>query len=317
MLAIVCPGQGSQSPGFLTPWLEIPGVAARLDRLSSEAGLDLRLHGTVSDADTIRDTAVAQPLIVAAGLLIAPMLVGEDMGSSSALPEVTDLVAGHSVGELTAAAIAGVFSSAQAMRLVRARGQAMAAAAARRKTSMSAVLGGDPEEVSTVLGRFGLAPANVNGAGQVVAAGTVEQLAGLAEHPPARSRVVPLDVAGAFHTEWMEPASAVLARAAADITPDDARITYVSNQAGQSLRDGVKILDLVVGQVVRPVRWDKVMESMLAAGVTGLVELAPAGTLTGLAKRAMRGVECVAVKTPGDLDGARALIARHQTKAMA
>ncbi|WP_162872839.1 ACP S-malonyltransferase [Austwickia chelonae] len=317
MLAIVCPGQGSQSPGFLTPWLEMPGVAARLDRLSSEAGLDLRLHGTVSDAATIRDTAVAQPLIVAAGLLIAPLLVDQGQESFSALFEVADVVAGHSVGELTAAAVAGVLSSAQAMHLVRTRGRAMAAAAVLRKTSMSAVLGGAPEEVSAALGRCELTPANINGAGQVVAAGTAEQLAELAGQPPARSRVIPLDVAGAFHTEWMRPALTALEEAAAAITPQNARLTFLSNRAGQPVRDGAEILDLIVGQVVRPVRWDKVMENLLAAGVTGLVELAPAGTLTGLAKRAMKGVECVAVKSPEDLDDARALIARHRAKAMA
>lgn len=316
VLAILCPGQGSQSPGFLTPWMEMPGVEARVEQLSAEAGLDLKLHGTRSDAMTIRDTAIAQPLIVAAGLALAPLLVGEEDGSTS-LGEVADMVAGHSVGELTAAAVAGVFSPAQAMRLVQVRGQAMAAAAALRETSMSAVLGGRPEEVTALLDTLGLTPANINGAGQVVAAGTREQLAELAANPPARAKVIPLDVAGAFHTEWMRPAAAALEAAAADLVVADARVPVLSNNAGQPVQDGSEVLRLIVGQVTRPVRWDKVMETLLAAGVTGVVELTPAGALAGLAKRAMKGVECVAVKSPEDLEAARALIARHRTKVVA
>lgn len=302
MLAIVCPGQGSQSPGFLSPWLELPGVTEHLEWLSAVAGIDLVTHGTVSDAETIRDTAVAQPLIVAAGLVTAAQLVP--------LPALgADVVAGHSVGEFTAAALAGVLTPEQALVLVRERGRAMAAASAVTPTGMSAVIGGDPAEVAAVLAEHGLTTANVNAPGQVVAAGTLDQLAALAASRPARARVAPLRVAGAFHTRHMTPAVDRLRRLAVGVHPTQPVVRLLSNADGAPLPDGSTTLSRLVSQISNPVRWDACMETFTDLGVTGLIEIAPGGVLAGLAKRGMRGVLSVALKTPDDLDAARALLA--------
>lgn len=308
MLAIVCPGQGSQTPGFLSPWLELPGVRERAAALSSAAGVDLVLHGTESDADTIRDTAIAQPLIVGAGLLALDALFADRSTTFSAAAGVS---AGHSVGEITAAAAAGVLSLQDALALVSVRGRAMARASAITPTGMSAVLGGDPTEVMTSLANWGLTPANVNGAGQVVAAGTLEQLAALAAEPPAKARVIPLQVAGAFHTQHMAPAVEALRTAADGLEVTDPRVILLSNADGETVRTGAEVVSRLVTQVSNPVRWDLCMEAMTRLGVTGLIELAPAGTLVGLAKRAMGGVELLALKTPDDLTAAGDLIERH------
>jgi [acyl-carrier-protein] S-malonyltransferase len=305
VLAIVCPGQGAQTPGFLTPWLELPGLRARAATLSAAADVDLVAHGTTSDAETIRDTAVAQPLIVGAGLLALEALYA---GRAETVPTSAGAVAGHSVGEITAAAAVGVLEPQDAMRLVSLRGRAMAEASAITPTGMSAVLGGDPDEVQAVLQRHGLTPANMNGGGQVVAAGTMEQLAALAADPPAKARVIPLQVAGAFHTTHMGPAVDALREAAARMTPSDAGTVLLSNADGAPVTAGREVLDRLVTQVSNPVRWDACMEAMTALGVTHLIELAPAGTLVGLAKRGMKGVRSVALKTPDDLDAAHALI---------
>jgi len=307
VLAIVCPGQGSQTPGFLAPWLELDGAHEQLTALGRAAGHDLVAHGTESDAATIKDTAVAQPLIVAAGLVTASALFPERDG----LDATGAVLAGHSVGELTAAALAGVLTDQQAISLVATRGRAMAKASAVTPTGMAAVLGGDPDEVLATLEAHGLTPANVNGAGQVVAAGTLEQLDALRAAPPAKARVIPLQVAGAFHTSHMAPAVEVLTAAAADVTPSAPRLRLLSNADGATVADGPDAVQRLVRQVSNPVRWDLCMETMLALGVTGLLELAPAGTLVGLAKRAMKGVETLAVKTPDDLDAARALVQTH------
>lgn len=310
MLAIVCPGQGSQTPGFLSPWLELPGVAGHLERLSAVAGLDLVAHGTVSDADTIRDTAVAQPLIVAAGLVTASQL-GLPAGSPAAAPAATpaDVVAGHSVGEFTAAALAGVLTDEQAVLLVAERGRAMAAAGAITPTGMSAVVGGDATEVAEALGRHGLTAANANGAGQVVAAGTLEQLAALAAAPPAKTRIIPLQVAGAFHTDHMAPAVGAVSAVARSLRVGEPAVRLLSNADGAVVADGPLALDRLVSQISNPVRWDACTATMADLGVTHLLELAPGGTLAGLAKRGLRGVRIVALKTPDDLDDARALLA--------
>ncbi|MBD7994424.1 ACP S-malonyltransferase [Arthrobacter sp. Sa2CUA1] len=305
MLAIVCPGQGSQTPGFLSPWLELPGVPEHLEALSAVAGLDLIAHGTVSDEETIKDTAVAQPLIVAAGLVAARQLL-----DTEALTAAT-VVAGHSVGEITAAAVSGALPEADAIVFVRERANAMARAAAAQPTGMSAVLGGDPEDVARVLAEAGLTAANANGGGQVVAAGTLDQLQALAENPPAKARVIPLKVAGAFHTSHMEPAVSVLEALRPSLSPADPRPTLLSNYDGAAVVSGDANLDSLIAQVSRPVRWDLCMETMTAAGVTGILELPPAGTLTGLAKRGMRGVPSLALKTPEDLAAARAFVAEH------
>lgn len=312
MIALVCPGQGSQTPGFLTPWLELPGLRERAEALSDATGVDLVTHGTTSDADTIRDTAVAQPLIVGAGLLALEALYA---GAPEALPPAVGVVAGHSVGEITAAAATGVLTAPDALRLVSLRGRAMAEASAVTPTGMSAVLGGDPADVAAVLDRDGLTPANMNGAGQVVAAGTLEQLAALAADPPAKTRVIPLQVAGAFHTVHMAPAVDVLAAEWTDHDVSDPGVTLLSNADGAAVDTGAEFLRRLIEQVRNPVRWDLCMATMTALAVTGLVELAPAGTLVGLAKRAMKGVATVALKTPDDLDAARELLAPISSKA--
>lgn len=310
VLVIVAPGQGSQTPGFLSPWLELDGYRDRMAWLSAVASIDLIAHGTVSDADTIRDTAVAQPLLVAAGLTALPTLFPDTAGQG-----LVGAWGGHSVGELTATAAAGVLSAEQAMVLVRERGHLMAQAAAATPTGMSAVLGGDPDEVRSVLEQHGLTPANMNGAGQVVAAGTLDQLAELTASPPTRARVIPLQVAGAFHTHHMASAVEQLGRYARAITTRDPHTPLVSNADGQVVTDGRQVLSRLVSQVSNPVRWDLCMERFAALGVTGLIELAPAGTLTGLAKRALKGIELLALKTPDDLEAAHRMIREHGSAA--
>jgi [acyl-carrier-protein] S-malonyltransferase len=312
VLAIVCPGQGSQTPGFLSPWLELPGVAEQLAWYSAVTGIDLAAHGTVSDADTIRDTAIAQPLIVAAGLITASQLTkdGDALAAGDAAEAAgAAVVAGHSVGEFTAAALAGVLTPEQALVLVRERGRAMAAASAATPTGMSAVVGGDPAEVAAALAEHGLTPANANGGGQVVAAGTLDQLATLAAAPPAKTRVIPLQVAGAFHTHHMAPAVDTLAGLARGVRPTAPSVRLLSNADGAAVTNGDEALGRLVSQISNPVRWDSCMETLADLGVTEMLELAPGGTLAGLAKRGLRGVKVVALKTPDDLDAARALLA--------
>jgi [acyl-carrier-protein] S-malonyltransferase len=307
VLAIVAPGQGAQVPGFLAPWLELPQIKPRLDWLSACAGTDLVHYGTEADADTIRDTAVAQPLIVASGLLALLELFPHPAEAFG----LVGVGAGHSVGELTAAAAAHVITAEQAMVLVRERGQAMAAAAATTATGMTAVLGGDRDTVLAKLAEHGLVAANDNGAGQIVAGGTMEQLAAFAADPPEGARLRPLEVAGAFHTEHMAPAVGRLRALAAAVSTHDPRTRLLSNRDGAVVHDGRAVLARIVDQVANPVRWDLVMRTMVDLGVTGLLELPPAGTLTGLAKRAIPGVETVALKTPDDLEAARDLVRRH------
>jgi [acyl-carrier-protein] S-malonyltransferase len=309
VLVLVAPGQGAQTPGFLTDWLALPGAADRVAAWSDAIGLDLAHYGTKADADEIRDTSVAQPLLVAAGIL-----------SAAALGDIADLapgaVAGHSVGEFTAAAFAGVLDDTAAVSLVRRRGLAMAEAAAVTETGMSALLGGDPEVSVAHLEKLGLTPANMNGAGQIVAAGTMEQLAALSEDKPEGVRkVVALKVAGAFHTQHMAPAVDKLAEAAKALTPADPKVTYVSNKDGQAVASGAEVLERLVGQVANPVRWDRCMETFQELGVTALIEVCPGGTLTGLAKRALPGVKTLALKSPADLDAARELVAEHAQQA--
>ena len=315
MLAFVCPGQGSQSPGFLAPWLELPGVQERLAGFSEAAGIDVLAHGTTSDADTIRDTAVAQPLIVSASLVaLRVLLEGRDPA------EVVDVTAGHSVGEFAAAALAGVLDDTSAVELVSHRARSMADAAALAVTGMSAVVGGDAGEVLAAIEAAGLWPANVNGGGQVVAAGTLEGLARLAQMPPAKARVIPLQVAGAFHTPFMQPALDVFGPVASGWPAADPRLPLLSDADGAAFGTGGEhapfgrgrdVLERLAAQIVAPVRWDLCQESLASRGVTGLIELSPAGVLTGLARRTLPGVETVAVRTPADLDAARDLVRRH------
>lgn len=304
MLAIVAPGQGSQTPGFLSPWIEDIQLKSTLEEFSESIGLDLLHLGTLAHADEIRDTANAQPLIVSAGLL----------GMKSIGNVNYSVTAGHSVGEITSAAIAGVISELDAMRLVRERGQAMAIAAAQTPTGMSAVLGGDRNVVIAALTALGLVAANANGAGQIVAAGRLDALATLEANPPAGSRVRPLAVAGAFHTEVMEPAVGRLQKFAEGIPVNNPRVAILSNKEGSVISSGREVLNRIVNQIANPVRWDLCMEAMKAQGVTAVIELPPAGTLVGLIKRAMPGVETLALKTPTDLDAARELVARQNEK---
>lgn len=304
VLVIAAPGQGAQTPGFLAPWLDDPDAAEALAGYSEAAGLDLAHFGTQADADAIRDTAVAQPLLVAAGLITGQALLRADVSGP-------DLLVGHSVGELTAAGLAGVLTPGEAVSLVAERGRAMADASARTPTGMTAILGGDRNEVLAALAAQGLTPANDNGPGQIVAAGTLEQLAALAENPPEKARLIPLSVAGAFHTTHMSPAIERLTTAAQGISPADPSVPLVSNQDGAVVLDGGEVLRRIVGQVASPVRWDLCMATLLAHGITGLLEVSPAGTLTGIARRALKGVATFALKTPDQLTDARAFCTEH------
>ena len=317
MLIFTAPGQGAQTPGFLSPWLELPGLAEQIGTWSELAGRDMIRLGTTGTAEEITDTSVAQPLLVAAAMAAAGLL-GEP-----------DAAAGHSVGELAAGAIAGVLSTGDAIRLTRVRGEAMAAACGwgdtespltggspggsspPEKTGMTAVLGGDQIAVLTAIADAGLTPANINGSGQIVAGGTLAQLEAFAANPPAGARLRPLRVAGAFHTMHMTSAVVALARAAAGTVVKDPAITLLSNTDGAVVTSGANWVERVVTQVAAPVRWDLCMETMSDVGVTALIELPPAGTLTGMAKRALPGVELLALKTPDQLDAARELIAAH------
>jgi [acyl-carrier-protein] S-malonyltransferase len=297
MLLIMAPGQGAQSAGFLVPWLELPGAAERLSRWSELVGMDLIRMGTAASDVEIVDTAVAQPLLTAAALLTAGYL------------GMPDAVAGHSVGELTAAAIAGVLSPEDALRLAGVRGRAMAEASSIAPTGMTVVLGGDENAVREALREHGLTMANVNAKGQIVAGGTLAQLAALAASPPLGARLRPLRVAGAFHTAHMAPAREALAAAASGTMLKQPEIVLLSNRDGSIVASATDWLRRIVGQVSTPVRWDLCMETMSRLRVSALLELTPAGTLTGLAKRALPGVPTLAVKTPDQLDAARLLLA--------
>jgi [acyl-carrier-protein] S-malonyltransferase len=300
VLIFTAPGQGAQTPGFLSPWLELPGLAEQLGTWSELAGRDLIRLGTTGSAEEITDTSVAQPLLVAAALAVAGLL-GE--------PDVT---AGHSVGELAAGAIAGVLSAEDAIKLTRVRGEAMAASCNAVPTGMTAVLGGDEATVLAAMADAGLTPANMNTAGQVVAGGTLEQLAEFAANPPAGARLRPLRVAGAFHTSHMAPAVEALAAAAAGTAVKDPAITLLSNRDGAVVTSGTNWVERIVSQVAYPVRWDQCMATMASLGVSAFIELLPGGTLAGMAKRALPGTEILAIKTPEQLDAARALVAAHR-----
>jgi [acyl-carrier-protein] S-malonyltransferase len=308
MLALLAPGQGAQTPGMLTPWLDIEPAAERLRWSCAVTGIDLIGVGTDGTADDVRDTANAQPLLVALAFAVADAL-----GVADRTPQV---VAGHSVGEYAAAALAGAMSMETALVLVRERGRLMAEDAHRHETGMSAVLGGDVDEVLAALDQLGLVAANVNAAGQVVAAGASDALAALAADPPAGARVRALPVAGAFHTPYMAEAGRALAGIAIGAPVRDPRLIVVSNADGAVVTSGLELRHRLVGQVAAPVRWDSCMETFAALGVTAAIELAPGGTLTGLVKRALPGVETVAIRTPDDLASARALIEQHQEVAV-
>ncbi len=307
MLALLAPGQGAQNPGFLSPWLEDATSRALLENWSTLIDLDLVTLGTTGDADEIRETSHAQPLLVAAGLISAMQtFAGQDLSF--------DYFAGHSVGEITAASLARAFDGDAAMTLVNVRGRAMSTAATGSNTGMSAVLGGEREVVVAALLAMGLTPANENGGGQIVAAGPLEALALLSENPPAGARVRPLQVSGAFHTNVMQPAVTKLADAAHEIDVNNPVAPVISNRDGAIITNGDELLARIVGQVSGPVRWDLCMATLATQGVTGVIEVAPGGTLTGLVKRAQPGIELFAIKTPDEIEGAREFARTHGGK---
>ncbi|MEY2635500.1 MAG: hypothetical protein RIS75_1440 [Actinomycetota bacterium] len=307
MLVIVAPGQGSQTPGMLDPWLANSAFRAVIDDSSSACDLDLVLHGTTSDADTIRDTAIAQPLIVAAGLA-SLAAISDEVGFPI---NKADAVAGHSVGEITAAIATGVVPLADGMKLVSVRASEMAKAAAMVSTSMAAVLGGNREDVIAALESFDLFAANENGANQIVAAGTSEKIAELVANAPTGTRVRPLQVAGAFHTHFMQPAQNAVSENAKKLNPQNPSVQLVSNKGGEVVNDGADFLNRIVGQVASPVRWDLCMETFSAMGVTGMIELFPGGTLTGIAKRALPGVELLPIANLDDIEKVKDFVAKH------
>ena len=301
MLAIIAPGQGAQTPGMLTALIEDAENKALLTEWSKAINLDLVRLGTTADADEIKDTANAQPLIVAAGLLGVRAISNEKFSH----------VAGHSVGEITAAAIAGVLTPVDAMKLVRARGIEMAKAAAAKPAGMAAVLGGERDVVLKAISDLGLVAANDNGGGQIVAAGDLDALGKLA---PEGARVRPLAVAGAFHTSYMAPAVDAVKSLAATISVSDAKVGVISNKDGAVITSGREILDRIVNQISNPVRWDLCMESLVSVGITGAIEVPPAGTLVGLIKRAIPTVEGFALKSPDDVAGAKLFASAHGAK---
>ena len=305
MLAIVAPGQGSQKPGFLTPWIEAdPAAAQRLREWSELIDLDLVRLGTEADQAEITDTANTQPLLVAAGLLAAERLPVASAG----------VVAGHSVGELTAAALAGILTPEAAVRLAAVRGREMAAACEVEPTTMAAVLGGVEDEVLAAIEAAGAWPANRNGAGQIVAAGPVAAIEKLSGNAPERTRIIPLKVAGAFHTPHMAPAQRALEAVAGEVAVAEPERTFLSNRDGEAVTSGAQALRQLVDQVTSPVRWDACMSTLGTLGVTAVIELPPAGTLIGLAKRALKGVERLGVNTPEDLEAAAELAASEGVK---
>lgn len=308
MLVVACPGQGAQKPGFLNSFLDLPGFRDALTAMGDAAELDLVAHGTLSDEDTIKDTAVAQPLLVASAIATYRQIFD---GAGAGHADVPAFVAGHSVGEIAAAAIAGIWSDTDAMTFVSARARGMAQASAATPTGMAAVVGGDAAEVANAIETASLTAANVNGAGQTVAAGSLENIDRLVANPPEGARVVPLKVAGAFHTEYMAPAQAPLRELVQTLTVSDPTIRIVSNRDGQPVASGREYVDTLVSQVTNSVRWDLCQATLLDVGVTGLLELTPGGTLTGLAKRAMKGVETLAIKSAEDLDTAREFVRTH------
>ena len=301
MLAIIAPGQGSQTPGMFNSWVTNPIFHELLSKWSMRIDLDLIRLGTTADAEEIKDTANAQPLIVAASLLGAHALGIKNFSFTS----------GHSVGELAAAAISGAISDEDALRLVRARGLEMAKAAALSPAGMSAVLGGDREIVLKKLKELELVAANDNGGGQIVAAGDLSALAALSENPPEGARVRALAVAGAFHTPFMAPAVEPLRTLAATISTAPTTISVISNKDGEVVTDGAQVLTRIVNQIANPVRWDLCMETMKKLGITGVIELPPAGTLVGLLKRGAPEIETFALKSADDVSAAKEFAGRH------
>lgn len=302
MLVVACPGQGAQKSGFLTPFLEIDSFKQTIASASEAVGLDLIAHGTTSDDETIKDTAIAQPLLVASAIASAREVLGDTAPS---------FYAGHSVGEIGAAALAGILTDSDAMNFVGVRSRGMAQASKAVPTGMAAVIGGVQDDVLAAIEAAGLQPANVNGGGQIVAAGALENIDKLNDNPPERTRVIPLQVAGAFHTDFMASAQPELQELADSLNPNDPTVSILSNRDGRPVENGREYVQSLVSQVTSPVRWDLCQQTLVEAGVTGLLELLPGGTLTGIARRGMKGVETFALTSADQLDEARAFVAAH------
>ncbi|OFT25537.1 ACP S-malonyltransferase [Brevibacterium sp. HMSC08F02] len=302
MLVVACPGQGAQKSGFLTPFMEIDGFKQTIASASEAVGLDLIAHGTTSDDETIKDTAIAQPLLVASAIASAREVLGDTAPS---------FYAGHSVGEIGAAALAGILTDSDAMNFVGVRSRGMAQASKAVPTGMAAVIGGVQDDVLAAIEAAGLQPANVNGGGQIVAAGALENIDKLKDNPPERTRVIPLQVAGAFHTDFMASAQPELQELADSLNPNDPTVSILSNRDGRPVENGREYVQSLVSQVTSPVRWDLCQQTLVEAGVTGLLELLPGGTLTGIARRGMKGVETFALTSADQLDEARAFVTAH------
>ena len=302
MLVVACPGQGAQKSGFLTPFMEIDSFKQTIASASEAVGLDLIAHGTTSDDETIKDTAIAQPLLVASAIASAREVLGDTAPS---------FYAGHSVGEIGAAALAGILTDSDAMNFVGVRSRGMAQASKAVPTGMAAVIGGVQDDVLAAIEAAGLQPANVNGGGQIVAAGALENIDKLKGNPPERTRVIPLQVAGAFHTDFMASAQPELQELADSLNPSDPTVSILSNRDGRPVENGREYVQSLVSQVTSPVRWDLCQQTLVEAGVTGLLELLPGGTLTGIARRGMKGVETFALTSADQLDEARAFVTAH------
>jgi [acyl-carrier-protein] S-malonyltransferase len=306
LIAITCPGQGAQTPGFLSAWLELDVFRSEIEKYSEILEMNLIHFGTKADAEQIKDTRIAQPLIVAASMASYMVLV-QELGEGV----IFSGVAGHSVGEITAANISGILDAEASLKFVKARGEQMALAAALEESSMAAVVGGDQEMVLAELEKLGLFAANYNGKGQIVAAGAASKIQELIQNPPSGTRVVGLAVAGAFHTIFMESAKDELTSLASSMNTSNPELIIWSNSNGSIIERGDDFLKLLVDQVSKPVRWDKTMDSMSAYGVTRIIELLPGGTLTGIAKRSMVGAQALALKSPEDLQKAVGLISEQ------
>lgn len=302
MLVVACPGQGAQKSGFLTPFIEIDSFKQTIASASEAVGLDLIAHGTTSDDETIKDTAIAQPLLVASAIASAREVLGDTAPS---------FYAGHSVGEIGAAALAGILTDSDAMNFVGVRSRGMAQASKAVPTGMAAVIGGVQDDVLAAIEAAGLQPANVNGGGQIVAAGALENIDKLKDNPPERTRVIPLQVAGAFHTDFMASAQPELQELADSLNPNDPTVSILSNRDGRPVENGREYVQSLVSQVTSPVRWDLCQQTLVESGVTGLLELLPGGTLTGIARRGMKGIETFALTSADQLDEARAFVAAH------
>ena len=306
MLAVVAPGQGSQSVGMLSPWVTDSKDKELVDSWSSLISVDLLKLGQSGNSEEIKSTDNAQLLIFITSILSSLNL---DLKNAK---DQSIIFAGHSVGEFAAYSIAGTFEVDQALKIVARRGQSMLAATnAFSKTGMSAVLGGNNDEVISYLREFNLIPANINSNGQIIAAGTLENLDRLANTPPAGTRVRPLEVSAAFHTKYMEPAISRFKEIFRDLNTNSPSQIILSNKNGEELNKSTDIIENLINQVISPVRWDLCQAKMVELGVTGMLELAPGGTLCGIAKKEIPSVETFAIKSPEDIQSANDFIRKH------